>query len=107
MKYELLFSATAAEDLKEIACDIYSVSGSKESALKYIEGIREECRALELFPESGALPKDRILLSAGYRFVVYKGYLAFYKVDDENRRVIVSAVFNGKRDYSRYMNKYL
>ena len=107
MKYELLFSATAAEDLKEIACDIYSVSGSKESALKYIEGIREECRALELFPESGALPKDRILLSAGYRFVIYKDYLAFYKVDNENRRVIVSTVFNGKRDYSRYMNKYL
>ena len=68
--------------------------------------MRDNCKVLETFPEGGALPRDRVLKSAGYRFLVYKDYLSFYMVDKENALVHVMAVFNGKKDYIRVMRKF-
>ena len=62
---------------------------------------------LEQFPESGAIPRDRVLKSNGYRFLSHKDYLLFYQYDKETNTVYVMAIFNGKRDYMRVMKKYL
>lgn len=32
---------------------------------------------LEILPESGSLPKDRVLVSNGYRFLIHDNYLMF------------------------------
>ena len=53
------------------------------------------------------MPRDRILKSAGYRFLVYKDYLTFYTVDKEKALVHILTVFNGKKDYMRVMGRYL
>ena len=62
---------------------------------------------MKQFPESGALPRDRVLRSIGFRFLVYKDYLLFYKYEKAEERVYVVAVFNGKRDYMRVMKRFL
>jgi plasmid stabilization system protein ParE len=58
-------------------------------------------------PNAGALPRDRILKSLGYRYLVHKEYLTFYLVDEQQKKVFVMAIFNGKRDYMRVMRKLI
>ncbi len=69
--------------------------------------MQEKTKILEQFPESGAIPRDRVLKSNGYRFLVYKDYLLFYLYEKEANTAYVMAIFNGKRDYMRVMKKFL
>lgn len=107
MSYQIVFTDTAREDLRTLAFHIADLSKDKELAKRFVRELQETCRILESFPESGALPRDRILKSIGYRFLVYKDYLIFYTVDKENQQVCVMAIFHGKHDYMRVMRRYL
>lgn len=107
MNYEVILTDTAKEDLREIALYLARQTGDKSVAKRFVAELRDKCRELEAFPNSGALPRDRILKSMGYRFVVHKNYLLFYLVDDEKKTVSVMAIFNGKRDYLRVMSGFI
>ena len=107
MSYRILFTATAKEDLRDIAFHIADISKDKNLALKFVNEMQTKCRQLNDFPESGALPNDRVLRSLGYRFLVHKDYLMFYTVDHETKTVFVQAAFNAKRDYTRVLRKML
>ena len=106
MNYEVILTDTAKEDLREIALYLAKQTGDRSVAKRFVAELRDKCRELEVFPNSGALPRDRILKSMGYRFVVHKNYLLFYLVDDEKKTVSVMAIFNGKRDYLRVMSGF-
>lgn len=107
MKYVVKITDTAKQDLREIAFYIAEMAKDKEIARRFVDELRKECKKLESFPKSGALPKDRILLSAGYRFIVFKDYLLFYSIRDKEKEVDVLAVFNAKKDYMRVMQKFV
>ena len=107
MNCRVQFTATAKEDLRSIAYYIADQSKDKSIAVRFVEELQKRCRILEQFPESGAIPKDRIMMSTGYRFLVHKDYLIFYNyVKDENTAYIL-AIFHAKRDYMRVMKKFL
>lgn len=105
--YHIVLTETAKQDLRDIAFYLSEKSGDKKIAIKFVNELREQTRQLILFPESGALPKDRILKSLGYRFLVHKDYLLFYHVDEQKETVYVTAIFNGKKDYMRVMKRFL
>lgn len=100
MKYSVQLTDTAKSDLKDIASYITRQTQDKNIAKKFVEKIINHCKILEDFPLSGAIPKDRTLVSFGYRFLVYQEYLIFYSVDDSNAKVYLNAVFNVKKDYT-------
>ncbi len=103
MSYKIEFTQTAKEDLRKIA--LYIVEESKEIsiALQFVEELQNGVEQLKRFPLSGAYPKDRVLRSFGYRFLVHKDYLTFYTVDEEKKVVYIEAVFNSKKDYTRVL----
>lgn len=107
MNYQVEFTDTAKEDLRSLAYRLAELSKDKELAKRFVRELQQSCKMLETFPESGALPRDRILRSSGYRFLVFKDYLTFYTIDKEKRFVYIAAVFNGKKDYMRVMRKYI
>ena len=107
MNYHVVLTETARQDLREIAYDIAAGTQDKSVAKRFVNELREETKQLEIFPNAGALPKDRILKALGYRFIVVKDYLLFYLVDEQQKKVFVMAIFNGKRDYMRVMRKNL
>lgn len=107
MKYSIKFTETAKSDLRDIAVYIVEESKDKSIAENFVRKLIERCSLLEDFPQSGALPKDRVLISGGYRFIVYDEYLACYIVDDASLTVYVQAVFNAKKDYTRVLKKML
>ena len=107
MSAEIRFTETAREDLRSIARYIAEQSRDKAIAARFVCELRERCSTLREFPESGALPKDRILKSQGYRFLVHKDYLVFYLYDAEKNTVYILAVLNAKQDYVRVMKRFV
>ena len=107
MSYQVLFTVTAKQDLREIALNIADISKNKDIAVNFVNEMQKKCDQLIDFPESGALPNDRVLRSLGYRFLIYKDYLMFYTVDHDSETVYIQAAFNAKRDYTRALKKML
>ena len=107
MSYELEITATAKEDFRRIAIYIAEESKSKETSLRFVGELRNCCNRLKKFPESGTNPRDRILLSNGYRFIAYKNYLIFYHIEVQHHKVYIDAVFNGKMDYIKVMKNWI
>ena len=98
MNCQIVFTDTAKSDLRDIAVYIAEISKDRNRAVRFVKELREKTKILEQFPESGAIPKDRVLKSNGYRFLVHKDYLLFYLYKKETTTAYVMAIFNGKRD---------
>ncbi len=107
MKCVVKLTETAKEDLRNIAYYIAEQSKDKKLATDFVKELREKCKILESFPEIGAVPRDRILISNGYRFLAHKEYLIFYSYNNEENSVCVLAVFNSKRDYMKVIKKFI
>lgn len=107
MKCSVKFTDTANADLRDIALYIAERSQDKQPAISFVKAVREKCMILETAPESGALPKDRVLISSGYGFLIHGNYLIFYYYIKEENTAYITAVFNAKRDYMRVMKKYI
>ena len=104
MSCKIVFTDTAKSDLRDIA--VYLADPSKDKN-RFVRELQEKTKILEQFPESGAIPRDRVLKSNGYRFIVHKDYLLFYLYEKEANTAYIMAIFNGKRDYMRVMKKFL
>lgn len=107
MTFKIIVTETAKQDLREIAFYITDKSKDTSLAKKFVNELREECKRLENYPDSGSLPKNRLLLSAGFRFIVYKDYLIFYVTDNSTNKVYILSIFNAKKDYIRVMRRFL
>ena len=101
MTYEIVFTAKAQQNLNDIVLKVYELSNDKPTAIGFANRLRNAEKRLEDFPASGKLPIDRILLGFGYRYVIEGDYLIFYLHDDENRKVYIHHIVNGKTDYIR------
>lgn len=107
MNTKIVFTDTARSDLRDIAVYLADISKDKNLAIRFVKELQERTKILEQFPESGSIPRDRVLKSNGYRFLVHKDYLLFYLYEKAENTVYVMAVFNGKRDYMRVTKKFL
>lgn len=99
------FTETARQNYLDIGRYIDEESKSIDVAIKFIQKLQKETERLQNFPNSGIFPKDRFLLSVGYRFLVCSDYLIFYKTNEAEKKVIIHAVVNGKRDYKKFLKK--
>ena len=77
MNCRVIFTDTAEADLRDIAFYIAKQSKDKNIAIRFVNKLREKCKNLEILPESGSLPKERVLVSNGYRFLIHDNYLMF------------------------------
>ena len=58
---------------------------------------------LKEFTNSGSIPRYSILKKQGYRVVNVEKHLIFYRVNEENKTVIVYAIVDGRREYQKYL----
>lgn len=100
-KVELL--TTAWDDLQEIF-DYISLNSPK-SAESTLNKIMSSLRRLEQFPNSGAYPPDVELKKYGFRMVVSKPYISFYRLI--NNTVFIYHVVHGAKNYSDLLKPYI
>ena len=99
MKYKILRTDKADEQLREIVFYIADDAGSVDLALNYLDKIETAIRRLEDFPASGSIPRYAILRRQGYRVLIVERHLVFYKINEVEKTVTIYAVFDGRREY--------
>ncbi|MHB8172505.1 MAG: type II toxin-antitoxin system RelE/ParE family toxin [Thermincolia bacterium] len=99
MKYKILRTDKAEEQLREIIFYIADDSGDVDIALGYLDKIETAINRLQEFPESGSVPRYSILKKQGYRVVIVERHLMFYKINEADKTVIIYAIVDGRREY--------
>ena len=107
MNCRILVTDTAKTDLRDIAVYIADLSKDKNLAIRFVKELQKKTKILEQFPESGAIPRDRVLKSSGYRFLVHKDYLIAYLYEKSENTAHIMAVRGRKHDYLCIMKKFL
>lgn len=99
MKYRILRTDKANDQLYSLIQYIADDSGDVDIALEYLARLEKAVMRLEKFPYSGTEPRYSILRKQGYRVLIIEKQLVFYKVDDEARIVTIHAVVDGRMEY--------
>ncbi|RYD04116.1 plasmid stabilization protein [Desulforamulus aquiferis] len=99
MKYEIMRTDKAEEQLREIIFYIADDSGNVDIAINYLDKIENAINRLKDFPRSGNTPRYLILKKQGYLVLIVEEHLVFYKIDDEKKTVTIYAVVDGRREY--------
>ncbi|MBR6514220.1 MAG: type II toxin-antitoxin system RelE/ParE family toxin [Clostridia bacterium] len=107
MNCRIILTETAKEDIRNIAFYITEQTKDKAVAAGFVKELQKKYKILEAFPECGSVPKDRVMVSSGYRYLTHKNYLIFYTYEKEEKTVYILAVFNAKRDYMRVMKRFI
>lgn len=103
MKYKVIRTDKADEQLREIIFYIADDSGSIDVALNYLDKIETAIKRLEDFPNSGSIPRYSVLRKQGYRVLIVERHLVFYKVNDKEHVVTIYAVLDGRREYKNLL----
>lgn len=99
MKYRIIRTDKADEQLREIIFYIADDSGNVDVALKYLDKIEKAINCLEDFPLSGSIPRYSILRKQGYRVLIVERHLVFYKVNERDKIVTIYAIVDGRQEY--------
>lgn len=97
--YKILRTDKAEDQLRDLIYYTADDSGSNDTALRYLDKIEEAINRLQEFPNLGSVPRYSILKKQGYRVVIIGRHLVFYKVNEENKIVIIYAIVDGRREY--------
>ena len=98
--YDLIRTDSFDEQLREIIFRIADNYGN-EKALKILGEIENSIADLSSFPKSGVDPKYNVLKRNGFKVLILKKNLVFYKINEEEHRVIIEAITDFRRDYAR------
>ncbi len=99
MKYKIIRTDKADEQLREVIFYIAEDSGSIDIALNYLNKIEKAINSLAGFPMSGSIPRYSILKKQGFRVLIVERHLVFYKINEDKKEVVIYAVVDGRREY--------
>ena len=100
MSYQVEYSKAAIRDLDRVWAEVFEVSKDIEITERYIEDLLDKVEKKSAYPKSGS-PLYYENSFTGYYFVVFKAYLAFYRLEKET--MLVDRVLFGKSDYMRIL----
>ena len=101
MSYQVEYSKAAIRDLDRVWAEVFEASKDAEITERYIEELLDKVEKKSDYPESGS-PLYYENTFTGYYFVVFKAYLAFYRLEKET--ILVDRVLFGKSDYMRILH---
>ena len=98
MNYKVIRTDTADSGIRKIILYVAQNFGNTVALEKLDE---MEKRLLELGdnPYIGTDPRYLVLKRQGYKVLVLEKDLVFYKIDEENKKVVVYAVVDQRQDY--------
>ena len=98
MKYEVVRTEMADVQIRKIVLYIAENFGNKV-ALEKLEELEQNILDLAVHPLEGLETHYLVLKRQGYRVLILEKNLVFYKINEENRRVIIYAVVDQRQDY--------
>ena len=101
MEYSVKYSRKAISDLERIKEEVFQACQDEDTTDRYLTELVTKINEKKAFPESGS-PLIFMGIFTGYRFVIYKAYIAFYSI--ENNMVLVDRILFGKSNYLSILN---
>ena len=98
MKYEIIRTDTADAGIRKIILYVAQNFGNTV-ALEKLDEIEKRILDLGDDPYIGTNPGYLVLKRQGYKVLILEKDLIFYKIDEENKKVVVYAVVDGRQDY--------
>jgi addiction module RelE/StbE family toxin len=96
--FKLVYTPLARQDMLDLFIYIAETLSAPQSATKLLDGIEAAVLRLKESPYSAPAARDAYLATQGYRTLIFRTYLIFYKVIEADRRVVVHRVVYGKRN---------
>ena len=72
---------------------------SKKEAVDYLDYLENIIDSLKEFPYMGLVPRYQAISKQGYRALVCKQNIIFYKVDEVNKEIMLGIIVSSKRNY--------
>lgn len=98
MKYTVTRTDTADAGIRKII--LYNAQNFGNAvALEKLDEIERRILELENDPYIGTEPRYLTLKRQGYKVLILEKDLVFYKIDEENKQVVVYVVIDQRQDY--------
>ncbi len=98
MKYTVIRTEIADSQIRQIILRIAENFG-KAVALEKLEELEYNLKLLASNPNIGADPHYLVLKRQGYKVLVLEKNLVFYKINEEEKQIIIYAVVDHRQDY--------
>lgn len=98
MKYTIVRTDMADEQIRKIILYINENFGSTV-ALQKLDELEKSILRLEDNPNIGITPQYHVLRHQGYKVLILKKNLVFYKVDENRKKIVIYAVVDQRQDY--------
>lgn len=72
---------------------------SKKDALFFLEDLENAIDKLKFFPLMGYIPRYQPIAKQGYRALIVKQNIIFYKVNEEKEEITLHIIVSAKRNY--------
>ena len=105
MRYKILYTENAREDLRCIARYISYELQEFNMAKKIIDAILNEIKTLDTFPMRYRLCDYERWRKIGLRCMNVKNYIVFYLPDEEKSVVNIIRIIYQRRDLEKELNK--
>ena len=98
MKYLIYRTDFFNDQLQDIVLYIRD-DFSQDEANEYLDYLEEQLENLSSFPYIGVVPRHTSIAKQGYRVLMVKQNLIFYKVFDDRKMIVLYAIISSKRKY--------
>ena len=98
MSYSIFRTEKADDQIRDIIIYVADNFGI-ETALDKLDEMERSINALADNPFHGEVPRYQALRRRGYRVLILKKDLVFYKIDEKNTEIIIYAVVDQRQDY--------
>ncbi len=105
MERAIVFSKKSELQIDEIYQYVYNASNDKETAKKFVNELLDKTEILKKHAFVGRQLELIDNIVTQYRFIRYKDYLIFYRVDD--KKVYIDRILSSKQDYVNEFTKEL
>lgn len=72
---------------------------SKKEAIEYLDYLEEQINNLKEFPLIGVVPRYQAISKQGYRALICKQNIIFYKIDENKKEIVLHIIVSSKRNY--------
>ena len=96
----IVYTPAAKLDIQNILQPVYTACRDEETTLNYVNALVEKVEKKERLPRSGT-PLYWKSHFTGYFFVVYKAYIAFYRIEGDG--IVIERILPSKSDFGRWL----
>ena len=98
MSYKIIRTDKFNDQLTDIIMYIRDAFSKKE-AIEYINYLETVINNLKEFPYIGVVPRYQSIAKQGYRAIICKQNILFYKINEENKEIFLNIIVSSKRNY--------